>query len=113
MAINCRWEVRQGPEFARLYHLFGISTINIERANDKAAFILTQLNQHLSQRSWLAGDDGGTSLNSRLTIADIAVFPYVALSPDGKISLDSYPNVLAWIDRIKQLPNFVGMAGII
>jgi glutathione S-transferase len=48
----------------------------------------------------------------RPTIADIAVFPYVALSRDGKIDLDAYPNVLAWIDRIKQLPGYIPMAGI-
>lgn len=46
------------------------------------------------------------------TIADVAVFPYVALAPDGNIDLTSYPHVLAWIDRIKRLPGFVGMIGI-
>jgi glutathione S-transferase len=118
MAQVLRWlsvaagEVRQGPEFARLYHLFGVSTINIERASDRAAFILAQLNRQLTGRDWLAceGDEG--ALKNRLTIADVAVFPYVALAPDGKIDLDPYPYVLAWIERIKQLPNFVGMAGI-
>lgn len=97
-------EVRQGPENARLYYLFGATNINIDRAHQKAAYILTQLNQHLSTRTWLEFD--------RPTIADIAVFPYVALAADGKIELQPYPHVLAWIDRIKQLPGFVGMAGI-
>ena len=46
------------------------------------------------------------------TIADIAVFPYVALAPDGQISLDAYPHVLAWIDRVKHLSKFVGMRSI-
>ncbi|MEM6451929.1 MAG: glutathione S-transferase [Cyanobacteria bacterium P01_D01_bin.105] len=97
-------EVRQGPETARLHHLFGLPNINIERANEKSAFILSQLDQHLATHDWLAC--------GHPTIADIAVFPYVALAPDGKISLDSYPQVLAWIERIKTLPNFVGMPGI-
>lgn len=97
-------EVRQGPENARLYYLFGATNINIERANQKAEYILTQLNQHLSDRQWLEFD--------RPTIADIAVFPYVALARDGKIDLDAYPNVLTWIDRVKQLPGFIPMAGI-
>jgi glutathione S-transferase len=48
----------------------------------------------------------------RPTIADIAVFPYVALARDGKIDLAAYPYVLAWIDRIKQLPGYIPMAGI-
>jgi len=67
-------EVRQGPESARLHHLFGVKAIPIERASEKAAFILEQLEQHLSDRLWLELD--------RPTIADIAVFPYVALAGD-------------------------------
>lgn len=97
-------EVRQGPESARLYYLFNATSINIDRANQKAEFILTQLNQHLRGRQWLEFE--------RTTIADIAVFPYVALAPDGKIALDSYPHILAWIERVKTLPGFIGMQGI-
>jgi glutathione S-transferase len=111
MARVLRWlstaagEVRQGPEHARLYYLFGAGTnINIERATQKAEFILTQLDQHLATRTWLECD--------RPTIADIAVFPYVALARDGKIDLDLYSHVLAWIDRIKQLSGYIPMAGI-
>lgn len=97
-------EVRQGPENARLHYLFGATSINIERAHEKAAYILKQLEQHLSTHQWLEFD--------RPTIADIAVFPYVALAADGKIDLDPYPNVLLWIGRVKQLPGFIAMAGV-
>lgn len=97
-------EVRQGPENARLYYLFGATNINIERATQKADFILTQLDKHLSTRTWLEFE--------RPTIADIAVFPYVALASDGKINLDAYPHVLAWIDRVKQLPGYIPIAGL-
>jgi glutathione S-transferase len=97
-------EVRQGPENARLYYRFNATNINIERAHQKSEHILTQLNQHLSDRQWLEFD--------RPTIADVSIFPYVALARDGKINLDSYPNVIVWIDRVKQLPGFVGMTGI-
>ncbi|WP_017662743.1 glutathione S-transferase family protein [Baaleninema simplex] len=48
-------EVRQGPENARLYHLFGATTINIDRATEKSHQILGQLNVWLSDRAWLAG----------------------------------------------------------
>jgi len=97
-------EIRQGPESARLYHLFKATSINLERATQKSEFILSQLNAHLAEREWLE--------LSHPTIADIAAFPYVALAPDGKIALNGYPHVLAWIERIKQLPGFVGMIGI-
>ncbi|MBD1997986.1 glutathione S-transferase [Oculatella sp. FACHB-28] len=97
-------EVRQGPENARLYHLFRMTNINIERATQKAEYILAQLDKHLSDRTWLEFE--------RPTIADIAVFPYVALVRDGKIDLSPYPNVLAWIDRVKHLPHYIPMAGV-
>jgi len=97
-------EVRQGPENARLYYVFGATNINIDRAHQKAEQILTQLNQHLRDRQWLEFE--------RPTIADVAVFPYVALAPDGKIDLDGYPHILAWLDRVKHLPGFVPMAGL-
>jgi glutathione S-transferase len=84
--------------------LFGATNINIERATQKTEFILTQLDKHLSTRSWLEFDHP--------TIADIAVFPYVALAQDGKINLDVYPHVLAWIERVKQLPSYIPMAGL-
>lgn len=97
-------EIRQGPESARLHHLFKATSISLERANQKSEFILTQLNDHLASREWLE--------LGHPTIADLVVFPYVALAPDGKISLDNYSHILAWIDRIKYLPGFVGMIGI-
>ncbi|HAA29183.1 MAG TPA: glutathione S-transferase [Cyanobacteria bacterium UBA8553] len=97
-------EIRQGPESVRLYHLFKATSINLEQANQKAEFILTQLNDHLADREWLE--------LGHPTIADVAVFPYVALAPDGKIALDNYPHILAWSDRIQHLPRFVGMIGI-
>ena len=97
-------EVRQGVELARLFHLFKVKSIDIEVATKKSAFILQQIDRHLTDREWLE--------LGHPTIADIAVFPYVALAPDGKISLEPYPNILAWCDRIKQLPRFVGMSGI-
>lgn len=46
------------------------------------------------------------------TIADVAVFPYIALANDGKISLEPYAHVQAWIERLKHLPGFIGMIGI-
>jgi glutathione S-transferase len=111
MAQVIRWlstaagEVRQGPENARLYYLFGAGTkINIERATQKADFILTQLDKHLSTRTWLEFE--------RPTIADVAIYPYIALARDGKIELDAYPHVLNWIDRVKQLPGYIPMLGI-
>ena len=97
-------EVRQGPESARLHHLFGVKAIPIEPAQEKAAFLLDQLDLHLSDRLRLECD--------RPTIADIAMFPYVALAGDGGIDLAPYPHVRAWIARFQALPGYRPMKGL-
>ncbi|PZO81985.1 MAG: glutathione S-transferase [Mesorhizobium amorphae] len=48
----------------------------------------------------------------RPTIADIACFPYVALAPDGGVSLDPYPHIRLWTRRLRALPGFIEMPGI-
>ncbi len=65
---------------------------------------LEVLERRLAGHQWLALD--------HLTIADVACFPYVALASEGEIPLDPYASVRSWIERIKALPNFVGMPGI-
>jgi len=65
---------------------------------------LAVLEQHLRDHAWLAAD--------RVTIADVACFPYVGLAPQGEVSLAEYPSVSAWISRIKALPNYVPMPGL-
>ncbi len=111
MAQVIRWlstaagEVRQGTENARLFHLFGAGTkINIDRATEKSHFILKQLDQHLSTRTWLECD--------RPTIADVAIYPYISLAKDGKIELDAYTHVLNWLELVKQLSGYIPMAGV-
>lgn len=101
---NAANEIANGLATARLYHLFGQTKIDLDRATQKSHQFLTLLDSHLSDRQWLEC--------GRPTIADIACFPYVALSKDAKVSLDSYPHVNAWIDRIQQLPNYIGMPGL-
>ena len=58
----------------------------------------------LAGRAWLVGDHP--------TIADIAVFPPVILAPDAEISLDRFPAIWRWLDRVKRLPGFIVMPGI-
>jgi glutathione S-transferase len=96
-------EIARGPNDARLHDKFGYS-LDIGQARDKAKRIIALMETHLASRDWLAG--------SRPTIADIACMPYVALSHEGGVSLEPYPRVRAWIDRIKALPGFIGMPAL-
>lgn len=65
---------------------------------------LVILNKRLGKEDWLA--------LGRPTIADVAVFVYIALAPMGDVSLEPYPAVKSWIERVKKLPNFISMAGL-
>jgi glutathione S-transferase len=49
---------------------------------------------------------------NRPTIADIACFPYVALAPDGNVSLDPYPAIRLWSRALRSLDGFIEMPGI-
>lgn len=96
-------EVARGFADARLHDKFGID-LDVQAARAKAERLLLIMDNHLAQNDWLA--------LGRPTIADIACMPYIALSHEGGISLEAYSSVRAWIDRIKALPNFIGMPGI-
>lgn len=62
------------------------------------------IEQNISGMRFLAAD--------RPTVADIACFPYVALAPDGGISLDPYPAIRLWSRAIRSLDHFIEMPGI-
>ncbi|MBW4473897.1 MAG: glutathione S-transferase [Stenomitos rutilans HA7619-LM2] len=109
MSLVMQWlftaahDIQQGLAAARAYHLVG-RQLDIETATQRSHTILTAINQHLARRQWL-------ELNCP-TIADIACFPYIALAADGKIALDNYANVTAWLARIKQLPGYVELLSL-
>ncbi len=96
-------EIFNGVAKARQHYFFK-RPIDLELANQTAHNILPIIDQHLQERDWLECD--------RPTIADLACFPYIALASDAKIDLKPYPYVVAWLDRIKQLPGYVGMPGL-
>lgn len=59
------------------------------------------------------GFEGGRFLvGDHPTIADIACFPDVALSPDGGIEHDHYPAIRRWLYAIRSLDGFITMPGI-
>ncbi|WP_045835745.1 glutathione S-transferase family protein [Hyphomicrobium sp. 99] len=96
-------EIARGPNDARLHDKFGYK-LDADAARSKAKHILGLMENHLARTAWLALD--------RVTIADIACMPYVALSHEGGVPIDGYPAVTAWVERVKALPGFVGMPGI-
>ena len=74
---------------------------------EKATNVLKSLNN-----AWLQGTDGFIATPDEPTIADLLAFEEVVQVErtgtlgDGVASLDEYPNVSAWVDRMKQLPHY-------
>ncbi|MEM7721647.1 MAG: glutathione S-transferase [Pseudomonadota bacterium] len=94
-------EIASGPCAARLVTVFG-APLDHEAAVAKAHDLFKVMDAALDGPSFLAGE--------RITLADVAGYSYIAHAPEGGVSLDAYPNIRAWLDRVEAQPNFVGMA---
>jgi glutathione S-transferase len=87
-----------GPAAARVIQLF-------KRPDDPSAALaraqqlFAVMEQELASRRFLVGD--------MPTLADLANYSYVARAPEGNVSLQPYPAIRAWLERIEALPGFV------
>lgn len=91
-------ELRQGPAAARLITVFGAplpAAETIARAHTTLALIEAAL----ASRAFIAA--------AHPTIADIALYSYVARAPEGNVDLAAYPELRSWLARIEALPGFV------
>jgi glutathione S-transferase len=96
-------EVARGPATLRAMHKFG-RTINVDEAQQFTNNVMAVLENHFSQHAWLVGD--------HISIADLAIYPYIALGSEGKIDLANYVAIQQWFQRIQALPAYVGMPGM-
>lgn len=94
-------EVAYGPAAARLVTVFGAKYDPAE-VIARSHVLLTRLENRLVERDWLVGE--------RPTIADVAIYSYVARAPEGNVDLSGYPAVDAFLRRIEALPGFVAFA---
>ena len=72
-----------------------------EALNAVARKTLEVFEAHLGGNQWMA--------LSRMTIADIACYPYTAGIEEGEIPLEPYANIRAWLARCEAIPGFVPM----
>ncbi|MEE7440412.1 glutathione S-transferase [Methylobacterium oryzae] len=94
-------ELAYGPAAARLITVFG-AKFHPEEVIARAHTLLGRLEAHLDGRDWLAAE--------RPTVADVAVYSYLARAPEGNVDLSGYPRVEAFLRRIEGLPGFVPFA---
>jgi glutathione S-transferase len=88
--------------YPRFYYLRGIAeemAAKIEFFQEIGYPALEKLDAWLKGREWLVG--------SRLTLADLGVFPYVSMASGGGYDMTRFPSIAAWLARVKAQPGWV------
>lgn len=89
-----------GPARARVVLKFG-GKHDLAVAQALAERLFQVLEAELADRAYLVGD--------RPTLADVALYSYTAVAPDGGVDLALYPAIQSWLRRVEALPAFEGM----
>jgi glutathione S-transferase len=79
--------------------LTGRNTAGLEARLATGRGALSVLDAHLEGRSFVVG--------AAATIADLGLFPYISVAGDAGLELSDWPQVSAWVERIRGLPGFV------
>jgi glutathione S-transferase len=90
-------EIANGPCAARLITIFK-APLNAEQVIQNAHKVLNNVDEALTGRDWIA-------LN-RPTIADIALYSYIARAPEGNVDTSGYVHIRSWLSRVEALPGF-------
>lgn len=89
-----------GPIFGQVHHFKRAAKETVpyalERYGKECLRLYGVLDQRLSQHDFVAAGE--------YTIADIAIFPWVARSEWQEINLDEFPHVLRWYETIERRP---------
>jgi glutathione S-transferase len=93
-------EIAHGPAMARVIQRFK-RPYDLKQAHAIAARVFDALEGELATRDFLVG--------GAPTIADVALYSYTAVAPEGGIDLKPYPAMDAWLKRVEALPRFERM----
>ena len=91
-------QIAHGPAQARLINVFK-APYRPEEVIPRSHAILALIEAALEGRSFIVAE--------RPTIADVALYSYVARAPEGDVDLQPYANIRTWLERIEALPGFV------
>ena len=72
--------------------------VSLQEGGNKA---LGVMEKQLATSPYLAGDE--------LSIADIALYAYTHVAHEGGFSLQQYPHIQAWLEKVSGHPRYVGM----
>ncbi|WP_397473955.1 glutathione S-transferase family protein [Pusillimonas sp.] len=92
-------KIAYGACAARLVTIFG-APFDAEEVIGRAHATLGVMERSLEGKRWIAGTE-------EASIADVALYSYVARAPEGNVDLGAYPKVQAWLSQVEQLPGFL------
>jgi glutathione S-transferase len=86
---------------ARFWSLFGVTPSEDQRREklEMGRRALAALEQGLADRAFLVG--------GRYTVADIALYAYTHVAPEGGFDLGPYPSIRAWLTRVAEQPGHI------
>jgi glutathione S-transferase len=92
----------------RLWRMWDIEMTTQRRAELEQLFeqgyrALGVMERHLGDREYFVGDSP--------TVADVALYVYPRLCPEGGYDLERFPALGAWLERIAALPGYVPTPG--
>ena len=93
-------QIAHGPAAARVIRRFGVQR-DLAQAQAIAERVFKVMDAELAERDFVAEDAP--------TVADVALYSYTSVAPEGGIALESYPAIQAWLARMETLPRFEAM----
>ena len=86
---------------ARFWRIAGIEppAADLEAKMRGGHAALTAMEGHLGDRRFLVGE--------RYTIADIALYAYTHVAPEGGFELEPYPAIRVWLERVAAQPGHI------
>jgi glutathione S-transferase len=97
-------DIQKSIAQCRVHHLYGRAASmpqEIQRLHSEGYAGLAKLDAWLEGRQWLVAD--------RYTIADLALFPYVSMAPQGGFDLERFAAIRKWIARVEGEPGWIAL----
>lgn len=92
-------QIAFGPAAARLVTVFGAG-FDAQEVIARAHGVLSVIEDELKGKNYITG-------SFQPTIADIALYSYIANAPEGNVDLAGYARINAWLKRIEAIEGFV------
>ncbi len=74
---------------------------DLQRRYEPGVAALGVMERHLSEHEFF--------VDGTFSIADIALYAYTHVAPEGGFAIDSYPSILRWLDRVRAQPGHVAI----